>query len=337
MKTDLIRATSIQWAVKQLRESDIELSRLLANTRLKIDWIDNKDAFITDRDYQRVIINCLDATGDNALGLKVAKTVHPILFGSLGYALISSKTLENASKVFLQYQDLSGQLTHISLIINKNECMIQVDPIYPLENRVLVYVIEEALFGVYNGGMLLTNQEIALKEVGLSYQEPEHAELYREMFRCPVRFMAPSNYFRCDKKYLKLPISFSHPFVHISCTKHCEEMLRALKKSDPFIEEIRNIILATPGRFPKANEAAKALAMGTRSMQQKLKERKTSYKKILNEIRFNISMRYLRDTNLSIDQISGLVGLSDAGNFRKTFAAWTGRSPSQYRKETMQE
>jgi AraC-like DNA-binding protein len=336
MNTNLIRATSIQWAIKQLRHSGIEASRLLANTHLKIDWIDNKDAFIPYTDYQQIIINSLDATGDNALGLQIGKTATPIMFDSFGYAIISSKTLKDAFNVYLKYQDLSCQLTHVSMTINKNECMVQVDPAYPFKDRVLVYIIEEALSNLHNTSIFLLNQEPKLKEVGLSYKKPEHIELYREMFHCPLRFMAQRNYLLFDARYLKIPISSSNPSVHIFCTRHCEEMLKDLKKSDPFIEEIRNVILSTPGQFPKTNEAAKALGMGTRSMQRKLKERKTSYKKILDEIRSTISMRYLENTNLTVDQISDLVGFSETRALRKAFTTWVGKSPSQYRKEIMQ-
>ena len=43
-------------------------------------------------------------------------------------------------------------------------------------------------------------------------------------------------------------------------------------------------------------------------------------------------MKYLAKTNLTIDQISDLIGFSETTTFRRAFKKWTGQTASEFRK-----
>jgi len=51
----------------------------------------------------------------------------------------------------------------------------------------------------------------------------------------------------------------------------------------------------------------------------------------LDDVRCNLASEYLRSTRLSIEDISELVGFSEAANFRHAFHRWTGSTPARYR------
>ncbi|MEN6637586.1 MAG: AraC family transcriptional regulator [Smithella sp.] len=335
MNNDLIRARTAQWFIEQLGEMGIAASRLLAGTKLESDWLAREDTIITFPEYKCIITNALEVTKDSALGLKLGWSINPAMFGIFGYALMSSKTLKDAANVFLKYQDLPGQLTRISMRQDDSALVIRSAPLYPFEDALLCYAIEEVLSTTYYGIIFLANKNINPMEICLSYPAPKHAGLYKEIFKCPVRFMESENLIRFDARIFNLPVHTANPCIHEYSTQYCEKMLSGLKKSDQFINQVQNIILTSPGHFPKAEEVAKKLAMSIRSLNRRLQERNTSYKKIVDEIRSDLSIRYLSNTNLSIDQISDLVGFSEATAFRKTFKRWVGRSAAQYRKEIL--
>lgn len=333
MNSDLIRARTAQWLIEQLVGMGIEASRLLEGTTLEHGWLVREDTTITYPDYERIITNALDVTKDSALGLKLGHAINPAHFDTFGYALMSSKTLRDAAEVFLKYQDLPGQLTQISMTQDNAALVIRFEPHYPFQDASLCYAIEEVLSTTYYGINFLVNRDVDLMEISLSYPAPEHARLYHEMFHCPVRFRQAENYLRLDARMFDLPVHTANPSVYEYCTQYCDEVLRGLKKSDQFIDQIRNIILTSPGSFPHAGEIARKLAMGKRSLNRRLQERGTSYKKIMDEIRADLAIRYLANTNLSIDQISDRVGFSEATAFRRAFKRWTGKSAAHYRKE----
>ncbi|HWR67851.1 MAG TPA: AraC family transcriptional regulator [Desulfomonilia bacterium] len=332
MSTDLIRAPTAQWLIRQLGEMGIEASRLLKGIRLENGWLDNEDSFIAYRDYIRLITNAIDTTGHSDLGLKLGQTVNIAMFGAFGYALMSSKTLGEAAEIFIKYQDLPGQLTRISMKRGNSARVIQFEPLFPFEDRVLVYALEEVLSTTYYGMNFLVNQKIHLTEIRLTYPAPQHARLYKEIFHCPVRFMASDNSMGVDSSFFSLPVFTANRSVYEYCTKFCDEMLEGLKKSDQFVDRIRNIIMTSVSRFVKIGEMAKELGMSTRSLTRRLQERNTSYKNILNEVRADLARKYLENTNLSIDQIADLVGFSETTTFRKAFKIWSGISPSKHRR-----
>lgn len=335
MNTDLIRASSAQWLIKQLGEMGVGASGLMDGAELEDGWLDKEEAFISYPTYRRIITNALDITKDGAIGLKLGQKVNLAVFGAFGYALMSSKTLKDAAGVYLKYQDLPGQLTRIGMEHDGPQRVIRFDPLYPFKGRMLVYAMEEVLSTTYHGMVFLTNQKVDPAEICLSYPAPEHAWLYREMFRCPVRFMATENSMRLNARVFDLPVCTANQGVYEYCTRFCEMMLGGLEKSDRLIDRIRSITLTSPGRFLKTGEMAAELGISPRSLNRRLQERGTSYRKIINEVRRDLSMRYLERTNLSMDQISDLVGFSETTAFRRAFKGWTGRNASQYRKEIL--
>jgi len=44
-----------------------------------------------------------------------------------------------------------------------------------------------------------------------------------------------------------------------------------------------------------------------------------------------VAIKYLRDTNLAIDEIGDAMGFSDAARFRAAFRRWTKATPNQFR------
>ena len=59
-------------------------------------------------------------------------------------------------------------------------------------------------------------------------------------------------------------------------------------------------------------------------------EQKT-FRGVLDEIRLELATDYLRNTKFTIEDISQLLGFSDASNFRQAFKKWTGIPPGSFR------
>lgn len=55
------------------------------------------------------------------------------------------------------------------------------------------------------------------------------------------------------------------------------------------------------------------------------------FREIVDELRMEMAIRYLRETRLSVEDIAELLGFSDAANFRHAFRRWTKVQPSAYR------
>ena len=78
-------------------------------------------------------------------------------------------------------------------------------------------------------------------------------------------------------------------------------------------------------------DVANALNTSVRTLRRKLRDESTSFREVVDELRKEAAIRYLRDTELSVEDVAELLGFSDAANFRHAFRRWTSAAPSQFR------
>jgi AraC-like DNA-binding protein len=66
-------------------------------------------------------------------------------------------------------------------------------------------------------------------------------------------------------------------------------------------------------------------------LQRKLGEEGTQYKDVLNELRLELALYFLKNTELSLESIAYELGYGEARSFYRSFKQWTGRTAGSYR------
>lgn len=74
--------------------------------------------------------------------------------------------------------------------------------------------------------------------------------------------------------------------------------------------------------------------MSKRNLQRRLTKAGTRYSEVLDEVRFDVAKRMLRDENNSVTDVSELLGYSDATHFARAFRRIAGIPPHRYRKQS---
>ena len=82
------------------------------------------------------------------------------------------------------------------------------------------------------------------------------------------------------------------------------------------------------------DRVAKRLGLTARSLQRRLKDEGSSFNGVREQVRKDLSRRYL-DDNLSIAEISFLLGFSEPSAFFRAFKRWTGQTPIEARRSTL--
>lgn len=93
----------------------------------------------------------------------------------------------------------------------------------------------------------------------------------------------------------------------------------------------RALIETLPGGSTSVEDMARRLNVSKRSLQRRLNDEGTSFQELLNETRFEMSERYLRDSELTLPEISYLLGFRETSSFFRAFHSWTGKTPGEYR------
>lgn len=102
---------------------------------------------------------------------------------------------------------------------------------------------------------------------------------------------------------------------------------------DPFIRDTRAAIRrALPGGELTVDSLAAELGISRRTLQRRLSRFDLSFKQILQDVRQQLSHRYLDDPRLAITEIALLLGYSDQASFSNAFKIWFGCAPTEHRQ-----
>ena len=97
-------------------------------------------------------------------------------------------------------------------------------------------------------------------------------------------------------------------------------------------ERVRKALIELlPSGTASAEAICARLGVSKRSLQRRLREEGVSYANILEETRTSLALSYLRNDQLSAEEISYLLAYRDPNSFYRAFQSWTGMTPAQAR------
>jgi len=328
-----IPSYSAKWLVSRLEAQGIPSEQILAGTNLSRAWLNDGEALISPGQYLTIVGNALDKSGQPSLGLQIGRQHNLAQLGIWGYAIISSPTLDEANQVAIQYWELSGSLVTLSYRKERSCSFWGIKPAFPMNNlRSWIFAVEELLSTFYSGAVFLSKEHFQIESIDLSYPEPAHWRLYTEIFDCPVRFNRRADEFQTTFDFEQSPTSMGNPALAEICREQCRQLMAKLKSYDELIEAIRNLLITSAGNFPRLPAVAAQMAMSPRTLRRRLEERNTTYQKIMDEIRAELGKEYIVSTNLSVEQMAGRLGFSEAAALRRAFKKWTGVNIAQFRR-----
>ena len=173
--------------------------------------------------------------------------------------------------------------------------------------------------------------EFAPTDVCFPFPAPADAEIYPDMFECPVRFGALQASLSFDSSWLDREPRLGDPLTHAEAVKLCDELMDQLRLRAGISGKVREVLLVNPMLRIGLDSVAKQLHMTERTLRRKLHDEETSFRKIIDELRMHVAIKYLRDTDLTIKEVADSLGFSEDASFRHAFRRWTQISPLEFR------
>lgn len=330
MKPKYHSAKTILAPLTRLREEGVSVGQALTGTGLSLSILNKPEQHVSLSQELIFLRNLRKATANNAIGLKVGACYPLTLFGIYGYALMSAATVRDALKLAYEYVELSFAFYEHSLSFRGNHvvmCMSSTDynsdDIAMLNEREMI-----ATLMILRG---LMGEDFRLHAATLSSAPQAGLTEYEKYFECPVAFNADENTLVFCNTLLDIPVLQCDSDTASLCIDRCERLRARLTEEYNIVDEVRELILLRPGYFPNINELSSRLNMSGRTLRRKLTAHGVGYQQILDGLRFELSREYLYTTNISVEQISILLGYSDPAHFSNAFRRWAGVPPSDFR------
>jgi len=115
--------------------------------------------------------------------------------------------------------------------------------------------------------------------------------------------------------------------------EQAEKYLRSLYSQDNYAAQLKRMLveLMAEGEA-NADAACRALKLSRRTLQRRLKAEKTSFNKVLQEVRAVLAINYLSDERLKALEVAMLLGYSSISSFTTAFKSWYDLPPAEYRQ-----
>ena len=292
--------------------------------------LEDPDARIEYEQFKLLIQQAVARSGDPALGMRLAGQLPITTHGLLGYAAMSSETLEEAFSFLTRFVPTRIPMLIAELSVHEGIATLRIEEA-ALLGEVRAIILETAVGALHAAARFLTHGEFEFEELRFPYEEPDYVEEYRKAFGCRLVFGAEAVELRFAAQLLKTRLPLADEAAKKLAAKRCEEELLAIESSDDLEQRIRVQLLKIDGPYPSLDHLAKTFGLSPRTMRRRLRNAGTSYKAILSSVREDLAIQYLRTTRWTIYQIADRLGYSDQSNFGRAFRSWTGKSPQEFR------
>jgi len=120
-------------------------------------------------------------------------------------------------------------------------------------------------------------------------------------------------------------------------TEQAETYLRSLYLDDNIAGQLKRRLADLLARGEaNADAACRSLRLSRRTLQRRLKAERTSFQKILTEVRAVLALNYLQDARLKLLEVAMLLGYSNISSFTTAFKSWYDMPPAKYRQKFLE-
>lgn len=279
---------------------------------------------------ESALVTALEQTQDAGLAIDYGLRINLASHGILGYALMSSRNGDQLLTLLTRYAGLAMPSLQLKRVLAKDQlqlvCSTHGGRLPPQFAKELV------LTTLIAGARTLFNRRIPGAEIWLDFARPKHASRYQEL-KIPVRFNRPFAALVCQRSFLGTQIASANPVMATLGEQQCNNLLAQMQERFGMTAQVRRSLLSRPGHFPNQLEMAQRLNLSDRSLRRKLLEEHSSYREILDEVRYELAQRYLQTSQLSVSQVSDLLAYEDPANFRRAFKRWSGITAQTWRDQ----
>lgn len=278
--------------------------------------------------YEALLSFISNRLGDVSLGFHHGQHFDAGRWGVLGFIAVTAQNFQAAIEAQYRFQSLSGNMGAPLQFCDGGVTTLQWVPAYNCSH----HFAEQIVTGLVSLAREVTNNlKYAPNAVYFTHAAQADVSNYMEYFQCPVFFNAKFNGLDVNNELLEVPLRKSDTETHKILISHAQSLLEEQTFTSP-LEVIKDYIVKTlPSHVPDIEEVSSYLQLSVRSTQRKLQEYGTSYSQVLDAIRKELALTYLRQTQNSVLYVSERLGFSEQSAFQRAFKRWTGITPKRYR------
>lgn len=292
--------------------------------------LSDPDARFAQDDMTRLWQLAVKVSGNPSISLNMARVVRPSAMNVVGYALMSSRNLQEGISSLVRYQRIIGEGADFSFhpMLDGYELTLAIHGDRLPAGRESA---EGALAYFIAFCNWLACRPLKPRLVSFRGAPPPVLEPYRETFKGPLKFNAEHYAVLFDRADMEAPLATANEALAQLHQRFASDYMTRFSDGQ-VIHQVRQLLCRSlPQGEPRREEIAKALLISERTLQRRLMEEGTSFHQMLDDTRRELACQYLIQPKLSLQEISYLLGFAAPSNFFRAFRRWFGTTPNEYR------
>jgi AraC-like DNA-binding protein len=315
------------------RTTRLGLSRaeLLEAAGLTEDQMRDPDARIPVSTIARLWRAATERLPDPTLGLLLGASTRARELGLVGYTMLFSHTIDAALQRFARYSRIMSDTITVQLDATADATWVRVDVQPAL--RAFRPAADARLAALVSICRQISGSRLAPRSVQFPYRQPPDVRAYEEFFRAPLEFGAMSTAVLLGAEDLARPVVTSDESLTGYLERLAEETLSSLGAERTVRDQVRRVLWQElSDGAPDLTRTGRALGLGARTLQRRLRAEHTTFAHVLAELRREMAPSLLRDGDLAVSEVAFVLGYEDVASFQRAFRQWFGVSPRQFRR-----
>jgi AraC-like DNA-binding protein len=306
---------------------------ILRNVNLTVDEVHSPKSRISLAELMTACENAIRLSRDPHLPYRIGTSIHISAYGMYGFAILCCPDFRKAMAFAELYHALAAPLATIEFTEQEGFANWVIEPNARATIDPQVYrFIAEMQIGIHLSLMRdIMGAVFTPDQISVAYPEAHDFSLPADQIGCRLSYASRTNQIMFRSAWLDQAANLGNKTTYPAVVALCDDLLSELKSRIGIAGEIRALLLRNITNPPTLTTIAKLLEVSDRSLRRQLREQGISFRSLLDELRMQIALKYLRTTSLANEDIALALGFSDATNFRRAFRRWTNKSPSEIR------
>ena len=270
-----------------------------------------------------------DVTQCRNFGLRLAEYQGLAVLGPILVMMHGTRTIGEAMETLAEFYVLHTSMSSVRAARNEQGMVLT----YDLENASGPGEIQAIELGLANGMQYLRSvcgtgwRPVVVQ---LRHASPADRTLHGRAFGASLHFNQDRNAIVLDRDTVMHPVTQFRRNAHHVLEAHLRR--ERTQMGALWVVRTQTIIRALlPFTGSSLNAIARALATSPRSLQRRLLEAGTTFDELREQVREDLAVKYVRQSNLRLAEISEMLGYSQQSAFSRAFKRLRGVTPRQLR------
>jgi len=328
LELQFVRAASLRGYVPLVEELGGNAEKLLRLAHIEPGLLKGDDQLIPAQSMCDIMEISAERLACPDFGLRLSQQQGVSMLGAVGLVVQQANTIGEALQLLQRYLHIHSQAGSLQMDVQHGLAQLSYTPHYDYQGR-NQQLIDLTLGVGLNILTMLVGKHFRAKAIYFSYQTPADLRIYHRLFHAPLMFNSEDNRVLLDQNMLSLPVQSDRS----EFKAFIDGYLAQLESAAPtLLEEKVELLIRQLVHTGNCNlsRTANMLNIHPRTLQRRLANRNTRFQQLLDQVRKQMALRYLQETEISITQLSQMLGFAEVSVFSRVFRGWMGMTPSQF-------